>query len=98
MAGRRGSSSCHPVTPPPITHHPALQERQRPALVRIETGLALVITIEEAQLAALVAEENGGVDVRGSADGARVAKARGHDIDRGDDVCLHRGLALEGAL
>ena len=27
---------------------------------------------------------------------ARVAEARGYFVDRGDDVRLHRGLALEG--
>src|SRR5215213_4653080 len=82
---------------PPFTHHPTLQERQRPALVRVESRFARVITIEEAQLAALVAEEDGGVDVRGSADGARVAEPRGHLVNGGDDVRLHRGLTLEGA-
>src|SRR5215204_4233573 len=57
------------------------QERQRPALVRIETGVPLVAAIEEAKLATLIAEEDGGVDIRGSADSARVAEARGYGID-----------------
>src|SRR5215212_839104 len=74
-----------------------VQERQHPALVRIETGVALVVAIEEAKLAALVAKEDGGVDVRGAADCARIAEAGGHVVNGGDNVRLHRGLALEGA-
>src|SRR5215204_2654522 len=74
-----------------------VQERQHPAFVRIETGVALVVAIEEAKLAALVAKEDGGVDVRGAADCARVAEARSHVVNGGDDIRLHRGLALEGA-
>src|SRR5215213_1849035 len=74
-----------------------VQERQHPVLVRIKTGLALVAAIEEAKLATLVAKEDGGVDVRGAADCARVAEARSHVVNGGDDIRLHRGLALEGA-
>ena len=36
------------------------------------------------------------MDVRCAADGTRVAEALGYSVDRGDDVRLHRGLALEG--
>src|SRR4051794_2914498 len=91
------------MTLTPITRHPSpshlrLQERQRPPLVVIKTGFALIVAIEQAKLAALVAEEHGGVDVRGAADSARVAEARGYGVDGGDDVCLHRRLALEGSL
>src|SRR5215207_1525435 len=67
-----------------------LQKCQRPALVRVQPRFTHVVAIEEAELAVLIAKEDGGVDVRGPANGARVAEARGHSVDRGDDVRLHR--------
>src|SRR5215208_6454978 len=74
-----------------------VQECQRPALLCLQTRFSHVVAIEEAKLAAFIAEDDGGVDVRGATDGARIAEARGHGADRADDVRLHRGLALEGA-
>src|SRR5688500_4851396 len=64
----------------------------------METRFIPVVAIEETKLAALIAEEDGGVEVRGAADSACVAETRGHDVDGSDDVRLHRGLALEGAM